>query len=135
MTKALSLWQPWASLIAVGAKQYETRSWATKYRGPLIIHASKTTQIDWTDRKFMNRLTNVGLNIKELPTGCGLCLVNLVAIYRTEEIAPYLSEQELAFGNYSPGRAAWKLEIVRVFNKPVPGRGAQGLFEWQQGGN
>ncbi len=39
--KALSLHQPWASLIAEGVKTIETRSWATKYRGPLGIHASK----------------------------------------------------------------------------------------------
>jgi hypothetical protein len=39
--KALSLWQPWASAIAVGAKRVETRSWATAYRGPLAIHAAK----------------------------------------------------------------------------------------------
>lgn len=130
MTKALSLWQPWASLIAVGAKEYETRSWTTKYRGPLIIHASKTSQIDWTDRQWMSRLTNAGIDIKNLPQGAALCLCNLVAIYRTEEVAPYLTEKELAFGDFSPGRAAWKLEIVRVFNKPIPGRGAQGLFEW-----
>lgn len=38
--KALSLWQPWASLIAIGAKRIETRSWATKHRGPLAIHAA-----------------------------------------------------------------------------------------------
>ncbi|HSS99913.1 MAG TPA: ASCH domain-containing protein [Terriglobales bacterium] len=131
--KALSLWQPWASLIAIGAKEYETRSWSTKYRGPLVIHASKTTQIDWTDRKFMNRLSNVGLDIKNMPIGAGLCLCNLVAVYRTEDCSPYLSEQELAFGDFSPGRAAWKLEIVRVFKKPVPGRGAQGLFNWDGG--
>ncbi len=37
--KALSLWQPWASLIALGVKTIETRSWATNYRGPLAIHA------------------------------------------------------------------------------------------------
>jgi len=38
--KAITLWQPWASLIAHGAKKYETRSWATKYRGPIAIHAA-----------------------------------------------------------------------------------------------
>lgn len=42
--RALSLWQPWASLIAVGAKTIETRSWGTKYRGPLAIHAAKTLE-------------------------------------------------------------------------------------------
>lgn len=33
--KAIRLWQPWASLIALGHKTIETRSWPTKYRGPL----------------------------------------------------------------------------------------------------
>ena len=39
--KALTLWQPWATLVAIGAKKIETRSWKTNYRGPLAIHAAK----------------------------------------------------------------------------------------------
>lgn len=39
--KALTLHQPWASLIALGVKTVETRSWSTAYRGPLAIHAAK----------------------------------------------------------------------------------------------
>lgn len=39
--KALSLWQPWASLVAEGVKTIETRHWSTRYRGPLAIHATK----------------------------------------------------------------------------------------------
>ncbi len=39
--KAISLTQPWATLVAIGAKRIETRSWGTNYRGPLAIHASK----------------------------------------------------------------------------------------------
>lgn len=39
--KALTLLQPWATLVAIGAKKIETRSWSTSYRGPLAIHASK----------------------------------------------------------------------------------------------
>lgn len=42
--KALTLWQPWASLVALGVKTIETRSWSTSYRGPLAIHAAKTTR-------------------------------------------------------------------------------------------
>lgn len=38
--RALTLWQPWASLVALLVKQIETRSWSTKYRGPLLIHAA-----------------------------------------------------------------------------------------------
>lgn len=44
--KCLSLWQPWATLIAIGAKQVETRSWRTRYRGPIAIHAAKV----WTQQ-------------------------------------------------------------------------------------
>lgn len=46
--RAISLWQPWASAIAVGAKRVETRHWSTTYRGPLAIHAAK--------RKVINEL-------------------------------------------------------------------------------
>lgn len=38
--KAITIKHPWASLISLGMKSIETRSWATKYRGPLAIHAS-----------------------------------------------------------------------------------------------
>ena len=38
--KALTIWQPWASLLVSGQKKYETRSWATAYRGPIAIHAA-----------------------------------------------------------------------------------------------
>ncbi len=39
--KAITIWQPWSSLLACGAKGFETRSWATSYRGPIAIHAAK----------------------------------------------------------------------------------------------
>lgn len=44
--KGISLWQPWASAIALGAKRVETRSWSTKYRGPLAIHAAKRCNVN-----------------------------------------------------------------------------------------
>jgi hypothetical protein len=40
--KAISIRQPWAWLIVNGYKPVENRTWATKYRGPILIHASKT---------------------------------------------------------------------------------------------
>ena len=38
--KAITIWQPWATLLPLGIKLYETRSWATSYRGPIAIHAA-----------------------------------------------------------------------------------------------
>ena len=40
--RTLSIRQPWAWLIVHGHKDVENREWATDYRGPLLIHASKT---------------------------------------------------------------------------------------------
>jgi hypothetical protein len=37
--RCLTLWQPWASLVAYREKRYETRSWTTNYRGEIAIHA------------------------------------------------------------------------------------------------
>jgi hypothetical protein len=52
--KALSIHQPWAWAILHAGKTVENRTWSTKYRGPLLIHASKTrtsydreAQVDW----------------------------------------------------------------------------------------
>ena len=48
--KAITVWQPWAGALAAGIKENETRSWATKYRGPLAIHsAMKAIQHTWSD--------------------------------------------------------------------------------------
>lgn len=60
--KALTIRQPWAHLIAIGKKTVEIRSWATKYRGPLLITAS----------------AKAGQESKGLSTGCTVCLVDLV---------------------------------------------------------
>lgn len=78
---ALSVRQPWAWLIVNGIKTVENRTWATKYRGPLLIHASKTfalTQIDLSElrRDFH---TEFGIIIPEpLPTGGVVGVVDLV---------------------------------------------------------
>lgn len=46
--KALSIRQPWAWLILHGGKDIENREWRTSYRGPVLIHASKTmTRADY----------------------------------------------------------------------------------------
>lgn len=154
--KALSLWQPWATLIAIGAKMIETRGWCTSYRGPLVIHAAKRPdeakaleaaiyRLRPSDRDgiraypigsfnyhaitslYQFHHVQIGGMIPKLPLGVALCVVDLVDCVRTEEVGG-LTLQERAFGDYSRGRYAWKLANLRRFEKPVPMRGAQGLF-------
>ena len=50
MIKFITLTQPWATLVALGVKRIETRSWRTPYRGLLGIHAAKSYP-DWA-REF-----------------------------------------------------------------------------------
>lgn len=65
--KALSVRQPWASLIASGRKSLELRSWSTKYRGPVLILAGSSI---W--RGSEHPITG--------PRGVALCIVDLIDV-------------------------------------------------------
>lgn len=132
--KAISLWNPWAVLVMLGEKQWETRSWATDYRGPLVIHAAK--HFTMVERRlciqpvFWESIKKGGYRIPyQLPLGVYLAIVDLVSVRATEDVVNRISGQERAFGDYSPGRFAWKLENVRRFPEPMPARGYQGLWD------
>lgn len=60
--KVITIKQPFATLIAEGLKEYEFRTWRTKYRGDILIHAGKGI-----DRKAMERYKHLNL---EYPSGC-----------------------------------------------------------------
>jgi hypothetical protein len=135
--KAISLWQPWATLIAIGAKRFETRSWYPHdhYRGPIVIHAAKKWDSGLNsmcfDEPFFSALTagrDKPLFKFNLPLGCALAIADLTHVYRSEAARADQSEQELAFGDWSPGRFVWEMENVRPFPEPIPVKGAQGLF-------
>ena len=87
--KAITIRQPWASLIASGTKKYETRSWKTNYRGPIAIHAGKETAPDifnliHGDTDFMARLIKNGItprNLKDLPHGAIIATAELVNVW------------------------------------------------------
>lgn len=128
--KCLSLWQPWATLVAIGTKQYETRHWSTNYRGPLLIHAAKTEEeagICFAPF-FRDALKAAGYHrFSELPRGEVVAMVELMDVVRVEKMRDHIGEAEKAFGNYADGRYAWVLgKVSRIENAPV--RGAQGLF-------
>jgi hypothetical protein len=138
--KALTLWQPWATLVIIGAKTLETRSWATSYRGPLAIHAALAFP---RERRELTRASvymmtclreTTGLKFDDevldaLPLGCVLGTVDLTDCISTNK-AFYLTDQERAFGDYSPDRFAWTLENPERFPVPIPARGYQGFWEW-----
>lgn len=68
--RVLSIKQPWAWLIVNGYKDIENRSWATKYRGPILIHAGKDTSEYISTRQQVRGFTDINLPARhELPAG------------------------------------------------------------------
>lgn len=127
---ALTLWQPWAWLIVDGLKEFETRGWATKHRGPLAIHAAlRKVQPSDINSTIAAALASRGRGINQLARGCVVCVVDLVDCIPASDIMDKLSEREKAVGWYAPGRYAWKLANMRKF-PAIPAKGMQGMWRW-----
>lgn len=167
-TRGLTVWQPWATLLAkpvrytrtgrpVYAKIYETRSWYTDYRGPIAIHAAAKDPREclreirsyaalqevhaalqailfpedpapelgkslWTETERM---------IAMLPRRAVICVGELTDCVRiTEELRAKQKTRELALGDWTPGRYAWKISRRQAI-QPVTVNGAQGLWRWR----
>lgn len=134
--KAITVWQPWAGALAAGIKGNETRSWATKYRGPIAIHAAMREVFDG----LALIPVPIALKIKEalrcewdkMPRGAIIATAELVDCIRiTPEYIATLTPDELALGDYTPGRYAWKLANAKLLPDPMPVKGKQGLWSWE----
>jgi activating signal cointegrator 1 len=139
--KALSLTQPWATLVATGEKRIETRSWSTGYRGWIAIHASKGFP-RWAreyaeDLEFQAALKRHGYSIESLPLGCIVAVCKLRACIRTEHCPEVFAHtiwnnQEKLFGDYSLGRWGWALDDPHRLPEPIPVKGSLGLWDVPQ---
>ena len=144
--KAITLHQPWATLVAIGAKKIETRSWCTNYRGPLAIHAGMSRKyLKGRDRILDEDYFDTVLVDVAMPLGCIVATCELVDIkqidigisfpacrsYHQNRHHYWLTKQERAFGDYSVGRFMWLLENVHILDRPIPARGYQGFWEWK----
>ena len=141
--KILTLTQPWATLMAVGAKHIETRSWRTRYRGPVAIHAAKIFPPDCRalclrpGSPILQTLARHGIeSLAPLKAVVGhiVAVVDLVDICSTDLDLSLMAARSLYgipderhFGNYSPGRFAWITRNVRRLARPIPFRGSLGL--------
>lgn len=122
--KAISLHQPWASLVAMGLKRVETRSWPTRHRGWIAIHAAKR----WSRSQ---RVASVGFlgSDPDIPLGAVVAIARVSdCVLMTPALIESQTPRELAVGDWTAGRWAWLLEDVRRLRDPVPFVGRQGLF-------
>ena len=141
--KAITLWQPWASLLAVGPKKYETRSWQTQHRGWIAIHAAKRFDRLVTDahQVFKKELDEMGISpIWDTPRGAVVAVAKLQGIIQcrgplaTQLLIPDFHEV-LPYGDYSPGRYAWIFSEIIPVEPAIPAIGGQRVWNWTPPGN
>ena len=88
MLKAITLYEPWASLMAIGAKRNETRGCRTSHRGDIAIHAAKTDHgtpeslVPAIIKAFRDR----NLKPDERTLGCIVAVVDLYDVQPTDRL-------------------------------------------------
>lgn len=125
--KAITLKQPFASLIAAGLKEYEFRSWKTNYRGEILIHAGKGI-----DKDAMKKFESLKL---EYPTGCIIAKAKLTdCVPVTEAVKEELREKNFLVYSGTTENTDWngygfKLENVETM-EPIFVNGMLGLWQY-----
>lgn len=144
--KAISLWQPWASAIPAGLKQYETRSFQppAKYIGQRIaIHAALKEDHKlwkwWCEvvvgcAHRQAAFSAIGVkNFDQLPRGAIVATAVLSGCLPTWKLlhGGMISDEERAWGDYGTGRYGWQLTNIMWVKPALPIKGRQGWFDWQ----
>lgn len=160
--RASTLWQPWASLVAIGVKRFETRNYpppAKLIEQRIAIHAAvRPIQATWrtldyaTCEAITMAFTKAGIkgDLGQLPHGAVVCTAVLAGAYqckgfvteggvlsvRTERFRHSPTEFPILpvdpFGDFSPGRWLWHLADVQRLPEPVPAKGKQGWWTWDE---
>lgn len=124
--KAVTIKEPWATLIIEGYKKYEFRSWKINYRGKILIHAGLTLEKDMEER-----FTEYNLNYK-----CGYIigeakLVDCILVdEKFNEKLKKVNSLVYAKSNHVE-KYAWKLENIKKYDKPIPCKGKLGLWNYE----
>lgn len=127
--KALTIRQPWATLIMQGVKEYEFRSWKTNFRGEVLIHAGKGI-----DKEAVERLKKY-LPEGELPLGKILGKVKITdCVPMSEDFATMLAKKNNdIYTTHSFSRNfGFKLEDVEVFETPIEAKGQLGFWNFEE---
>ena len=126
--KVLSIRQPFASLIAAGIKQIETRSWRTSYRGDLLIHSSAlfSTKVDMFKARIAVDVTN---HAGAFSVSTILCIARLDDCIPQSRVdwTRYNEQTEREWGYWQVGHYAWLISNIRPI-EPCRVKGALKLW-------
>lgn len=122
--KALTICQPYAELILRGEKPIENRTWPTRYRGPLLIHAGKSRA--WMEPEDDEQYPGMAFGAI---VGRAELVACLSLLYPAD--GPNWPDRWKALANHphANGPYCFVLEHIERFVQPIPYRGAQGLFD------
>lgn len=127
--KAITVIQPWGSLIITGVKHIETRSWYTDIRGRIAIHAGKNNEYLLHPPKTIAPYITMNL-----PLGAVLGTIDLIDCVPLEKVQqeyPDLyTDKERQLGDWTSGRYGFILQSSIMLPMPIPARGHQGWWEW-----
>lgn len=135
--KALTLTEPWATLMRLEEKRVETRSWKLPnyiIGQEVAIHSAKGYP-KWAQDmcnlpQFHSSLRPDGnYAYPELHRGHVLCVVKFIGCRFTEDVRNQISDKEMAFGDYEDGRFAWFSEFVTKIDTPIPAVGHLGFWD------
>jgi len=138
--RAWTLTEPWASLVVLREKRYETRSRPNrKIVGErLAIHAAKKFPqwaLDLCEKEpFITSLAHWDVEPDQFALGCVIGFATVVTCQPVEEVAHKLSLKELAFGDYHPGRYCFLFKDSEMI-EPVPAKGALSIWQWDGKGD
>lgn len=121
--------QPWAQLLADGRKEYETRSWAPSayvLKPGALLAITASARMQPVDRDCAEA---AGYDASTLPLGCLVAVVRYLGAFRTEALD--VSAEENSYGDFTPGRWAWRVELVRKAMVYQRCRGRLGLWEYE----
>ena len=124
--KALTIKEPWASLIIEGYKKYEFRSWKTNYRGKILIHAGMSIE-----KEMLERFKNYDIDVQKGMIIGEAELVDCIKV--TLEFQNELMKiDKTVYGRSNHAEDyAWKLENVVKYDKPIPAKGQLGLWNYE----
>lgn len=125
---ALTLMQPWATLIARGAKRIETRKWHPRENPGVLAITASNKNLSRSQREMIEREPfRSALGGVELPTGVIVAVAVVKAFEPTDRMK--VKGAEAAFGDFSPGRWAWHLGEVIALAKPIHVKGAYNVWK------
>lgn len=131
LMRVLTLIQPWATLVILGEKQIETRSWSTNIRGTIAIHAGKKVDKKvFSDPLYSEVLSNYGITAQNIITSAIIGTCEIVDVKQTELLKPYITEKEINFGDYSPNRYGWILNNVKSIEPIYNVKGMLGFWTY-----